>query len=313
MNRNVTGTQAAIVILAALLAIADCDPPDTPQEQIDALRDRIAELEREKAIAVDAVKARANRLLAAEHAHLRAIGDAVRDADPPMPPAGAVYGTVILAARAGSVWRPPLAWAVRGLAEERDAANARAETAEQALSNLRAVLDIGGAAGPTPAKVSVAAHKRLAQEDWDRLHAYSTVWRQECERESERAEAAERVLAGIVADLRERAAENEACGDAHASTPALAQHGFSAALALAMAADAYSAGPATTALDSLLTTAREEGRRKERAALYDLIVGPDDARWRSVFGLDITFKGKVGEYAERIREVVRGVFAERGS
>ena len=54
-----------------------------------------------------------------------------------------------------------------------------------------------------------------------------------------------------------------------------------------------------------LDAARAEGRRGGIEEVYAIVVGPDDARWRSIFGVDLTFKGKVGEYAEKTREKAR--------
>ena len=51
--------------------------------------------------------------------------------------------------------------------------------------------------------------------------------------------------------------------------------------------------------------ARAEGRREGIEEVYAIVVGPDDARWRSIFGVDLTFKGKVGEYAEKTRNKAR--------
>ena len=63
---------------------------------------------------------------------------------------------------------------------------------------------------------------------------------------------------------------------------------------------------ALTVADRLAT---ENARLREAlASLEQEIIGPDDARWMSVFGLELTFKGKVGDYARATRARARGEF-----
>lgn len=72
------------------------------------------------------------------------------------------------------------------------------------------------------------------------------------------------------------------------------------------------ARPGRSTIRQQLQQAHEQIKRLQSviARLESQVVGEDETHWRSVFGLDGTFKGKVGDYARRTREDAKRIFAE---